>query len=184
MDENQGPGALSGKQRKRQQRAPPWSSRKTPPDRKVSKHQEEPLEEMQEDTTGEEMSVGPVWPPERTRSQKGTKTRENSLGCKGRASRRPQGGEAEKNTPDRGGDKLSGKYIKELRKGSRKEHQEEPSEERQEGSLKGKDGRRRGAEALGRLPGYLAGPGGGGAPRLGGTRRDPGEGVGTEQHKD
>ena len=33
-------------------------------------------------------------------------------------------------------------------------------------------------------PGHLAGPGGEGVPRLGGTRRDPGEGVGTEQHKD
>ena len=50
--------------------------------------------------------------------------------------------------------------------------------------MKGKAGMRRGAEALERLPGYLAGPGGGRAPRLGGTRRDPGEGVGTEQYKD
>ena len=71
-----------------------------------------------------------------------------------------------------------------MRKGSRKEHQEEPSKERQEGSLKGKDGKRRGAETLERSPGYLAGLGGGGAPMLGGTRRDPGEGRGTEQHKD
>ena len=58
--------------------------------------------------------------------------------------RRPQGGEAEKTTLDRGENEMLGNYIEELRKGSRKEHQEEPSEERQEGSLKGKDGRRRG----------------------------------------
>ena len=140
-----------------------------PPDQGVSKHQEEPLDEMQEDTAEEEKSGGPVWPPERTRSQKGTKTRENSLGCEGRASRRPQGGEAEKTTPDRGADELLGKSIEDLRKGSRKERQEGLSEERQEGSLKEKAGRRRGAEALERLPGHLAGPGGGGVPRLGGT---------------
>ena len=48
--------------------------------------------------------------------------------------------------------------MEELRKGSGKEHQEEPSEERQEGSVEGKGGRQRGAEALERLPGYLAGP--------------------------
>ena len=77
-----------------------------------------------------------------------------------------------------------GNYIEELQKGSRKEHQKEPSEERQEGSSKGKDTKRRGAETLERSPGYLAGPGGRGAPRLGGMRRDPGEGRGTEQHKD
>ena len=50
--------------------------------------------------------------------------------------------------------------------------------------MKGKAGRRKGAEALERSLGHLAGPGGGGAPRLRETRRDPGEGVGTEQHKD
>ena len=71
-----------------------------------------------------------------------------------------------------------------MRKGSRKDCQEEPSEERQEGSSNEKAGRRRGAKALERAPGHLAGQRGGGVPRVGATRRDPGEGVGTKQHKD
>ena len=49
--------------------------------------------------------------------------------------------------------------------------------------MKGKAGRQKGTEALERSPEDLAGPGGGGAPRLRGTRQDPGEGLGTEQNK-
>ena len=75
---------------------------KTPPDQGVNKNQEEPLDERREDTAGEEKSGGPVKPSERTLSQKGTKTRENLPGREGGASRRPQGGEAEKTTLDRG----------------------------------------------------------------------------------
>ena len=154
-----------------------------PPDRGVNKQQEGPLEELQEDTAGEERSGWHVRPPERTWRQRGTKARESSLGPEGRASRRPHGGEAGRTPPDRGADEPLGEYIEELRKGSRKELQEELSEEMQEGSSNEKAGRRRGAKAMERSPGHLAGPGGGGVPRLWGTCRDPGEGVGTEKHK-
>ena len=81
--------------------------------------------------------------------------------------RRPQGGEAEKTTPDRGKEKSSEQSIEELRKGSRKKRQEGLSEERQEGSLKEEAGRRRGAKAMEGSLGHMVGPGGGGAPRIG-----------------
>ena len=85
-----------------------------------------------------------------------TKARERPPGNKGRDSREPHHGAAGRPPPDRGEDTTG----------------------------EGRSGRRRGAKALERLPGHLAGPGGGGVPRLGGTRKDPGEGVGTKQHKD
>ena len=112
-----------------------------------------PPHDRREDTTGEGRSGAQIRPPERIQSQRGTKTRENSLRHEGRASRRPKGEEAEKTTPERGAAEPSGKSKEELQKGSRKEHQKEPSEERQEGSLKGKDTKRRGAETLERSPG-------------------------------
>ena len=90
----EGPGNLSG-----HSKGP--GSGGTPQDERTIKSSKE----------GPPPNRGADKPQERTRSQRGTKTRENSLGRKGRASRRPQGGEAEKTTPDRGADKLSAKYI-------------------------------------------------------------------------
>ena len=78
---------------------------------------------------------------------------------------------------------MSEQSIEELRKGSRKERQEGTSEERQEGSSKEEAGRRRGTKAMEGSLGHMAGPGGGGAPKIGGTSRDPGEGGYIKQNK-
>ena len=87
---------------------------RSPPDRRVVRTQEGPLEELQEDTAGEGRRCknvlatraprssreiagrpeGPGRPPERTLRRRITKVRESSPGHKGRASRRPHGGEA------------------------------------------------------------------------------------------
>ena len=80
-----------------------------------------PPHDQREDTTGEGRSGAQIRPQERIQSQRGTKTRENSLRRKGRTSKRAQGGEVEKTNPDQGAAEPSGKSIKELRKGSRKE---------------------------------------------------------------
>ena len=132
-------------------------------------------QDWRENTSGEKRSGAQVRSPERTQSQWGTKNRENSPRREGRASRRPQGGEAEKTTPDRGAAEPPGQSVEELQRESRKERQEGPSEERQEDSSREK--------AVEGSPRHLIGPGGGGAPRSGGRYGDSGEDGDIKQHK-